>query len=81
MLHKGGSRLFSFREKAGYPPLQSIPPSTLFGQFPPDPELRYLACENQGYPDLHQVVSNVIIAEINKNVFFVGAQEVFHHYF
>jgi hypothetical protein len=35
--------------------------------------LRYLERENQVYPDLHQVVSNVILTEINKNVFFAGA--------
>jgi hypothetical protein len=57
--------MFSFREKAGHPPLKSIPHPTLFGHFPSDPELRYLECENQDYPDLHQVVSEVIIAEIN----------------
>jgi hypothetical protein len=57
--------MFSFREKAGHPPLKSIPHPTPFGHFPSDPELRYLECENQDYPDLHQVVSEVIIAEIN----------------
>jgi hypothetical protein len=35
--------------------------------------LGYLECKNKGYPDLHQVVSNVIMGEIIKNVFIVGA--------
>jgi len=41
--------------------------------FSPDPELGYLECKNQGYPDLHQVASSVIIGEIKKNVPFEGS--------
>jgi hypothetical protein len=58
--------LFSYGAKAGYPTLKLIPPSTGVGHFSSGPELGYLECKNQGYPNLHQVASSIIIGEIKK---------------
>lgn len=35
--------------------------------------MRYLACENQGYPDLHQVGFIIFMGKIKKNAPFEGA--------
>ena len=68
-------------DKAGYPPLKLIPPSTLFGHFPPNRELRYLECENQGSPDLHQVGFNMFIGKIKKMLLLKGQRSVVSHCF
>jgi len=68
--------LFSFREKAGYPTPKLIPPATGFCHLSPDPELGYLECKNQGYPNLHQVASSIIIGEIKKMFLLKGHRVV-----
>jgi len=80
LLHKGGARLFAFREKAGFPLLNLISPATLLGHFPHDPVMRYLECENQGYPDLHQVGFNIFIGKIEKILLLKGPWSVIPHF-
>jgi hypothetical protein len=58
--------------KAVWPAPKLILPSTGFGHFSSDPELGYLECKNQGYPNLHQVASSIIIGENQKMFIWKG---------